>query len=515
MTPRSRIVSVGYSYRVGTVDGASGGTISGNVNITGKANIGTGNSNSGADAFVAGVYDTASGNFATVGGGKLNAATSQYTTVSGGASNIAGGYFAAVGGGHFNYARGDYSVVAGGGGSTTADSNQAGYWGTVSGGMGDIASGPWSTVGGGAYNIASGTSAGVFGGNRNRARGQFSFVGGGGGSSLADSNSAIGSYSAIGGGSGNYAPGLWATVGGGYDNTASGHRASVGGGQHNSARGEYSVVSGGGGPSRSDSNSALGQYSTIGGGLANIASGEYTTVGGGGVNNAASGFATVNGGGYNIASGGYAAVPGGSQNTAAGNYSFAAGRRAKANNQGCFVWGDATDADVSANNDNRFVARASGGVYFYSNAAMTTGSYLAAGSGTWQSVSDSTKKRNIRLVDTKSVLEKVSQLPIKQWSYKSQDPSIEHIGPMAQDFWKLFHVGDDSLTISMIDPDGIALAAIQQLQKENEQLKKELGDLRRVVEQMASKQQDSNSGKAASAAFMPKTHKESLKEIAQ
>jgi hypothetical protein len=28
MTPRSRIVSVGYAYRVGTVDGASGGTIS-------------------------------------------------------------------------------------------------------------------------------------------------------------------------------------------------------------------------------------------------------------------------------------------------------------------------------------------------------------------------------------------------------------------------------------------------------------------------------------------------------
>ena len=47
MTPRSRIVSVGYSYRVGTVDGASGGTITGDVNIVGKGNIGSGNTNPG------------------------------------------------------------------------------------------------------------------------------------------------------------------------------------------------------------------------------------------------------------------------------------------------------------------------------------------------------------------------------------------------------------------------------------------------------------------------------------
>jgi hypothetical protein len=85
-------------------------------------------------------------------------------------------------------------------------------------------------------------------------------------------------------------------------------------------------------------------------------------------------------------------------------------------------------------------------------------------------VSDSTKKRNIRLVDTKDMLSKVAALPIKQWSYKSQNAGIEHIGPMAQDFWKLFHVGDDSLSISTIDPSGIALAAIQELAKRNENL---------------------------------------------
>ena len=93
-------------------------------------------------------------------------------------------------------------------------------------------------------------------------------------------------------------------------------------------------------------------------------------------------------------------------------------------------------------------------------------------------------KRNLRLVDTKRILDNVAQLPIKQWGYKSQDPSVEHIGPMAQDFYKLFHLGVDSLSISTIDLDGITLAAIQELHKENRQLKEELIELRSMVEKM-------------------------------
>jgi hypothetical protein len=70
----------------------------------------------------------------------------------------------------------------------------------------------------------------------------------------------------------------------------------------------------------------------------------------------------------------------------------------------------------------------------------------------------------------------VSQLPIKQWSYKSQDASIEHIGPMAQDFWNAFHLGEDCLGISTIDPDGIALAAIQELAKRLASVENRLAD---------------------------------------
>jgi len=185
---------------------------------------------------------------------------------------------------------------------------------------------------------------------------------------------------------------------------------------------------------------------------------------------------------------------------------------------GAFVWADSTDVTFSSVGINTFNVRASGGTRIYTSSDLSTGVGLNAGAGAWFTISDSTKKRNLRLVDTKEVLEKVASLPIRQWSYKSQDPSIEHIGPTAQDFWKLFHLGDDSLGISTIDPDGIALAAIQELKirtDEIEQLKKELSDLRHLVEQMAAQQPERNQSKAASAVFTPNTSEQTLREIAQ
>jgi hypothetical protein len=67
---------------------------------------------------------------------------------------------------------------------------------------------------------------------------------------------------------------------------------------------------------------------------------------------------------------------------------------------------------------------------------------------------------------------------------------------MAQDFWKEFHVGDDSLGINQIDPDGVALAAIQELAKQNSRLEsqnlnleEELNQLRTQVQSLAAANQ--------------------------
>ena len=118
------------------------------------------------------------------------------------------------------------------------------------------------------------------------------------------------------------------------------------------------TISGGG------HNTASGVEATVGGGYNNTASGEDATVAGG-LNNTASGEnATVTGRSANNASGGAATVSGGDANTASGNFSFAAGRRAKAEGNGSFVWADATDADFTAAGANTFRVRATGGAEF-------------------------------------------------------------------------------------------------------------------------------------------------------
>ncbi len=484
MTPRVRLVSVGYSYRVGTVDDAAGGTIAGDVNISGKANIGSGNANTGTAAFVAGQNNAASGAYSTVGGG-VN-----------------------------NFARGQLAVVAGGGSTIVADSNSAlGVTSVVSGGAANVASGTAATVSGGGRNTASGSRATVGGGRLNRAAGDYSVVAGGGGGTSADSNLALGLASVVSGGESNRATGNWAViaggqqnsaaafaaVGGGYNNTAadytsiaggssnaasapsstigggggnstSGVGATVGGGYFNHARGDYSVISGGGGLLFSDSNSVLGSNSVIGGGSSNVIYGTHSVISGGASNCDSGSYAAVVGGFACEANGDYS-IAGGRGSRASGDYSIALGRRAAAPGNGCIVIADGVNANFSHPDtlDNTFSVRATGGVWIKTNSALTSGVVLYGGSSTWQSNSDSTLKRNIRPVSTREILNKVVAMPMNRWSYKSQDESIEHIGPMAQDFWNAFRVGGDSLRISTIDPSGVALAAIQELAKQLEE----------------------------------------------
>jgi hypothetical protein len=132
------------------------------------------------------------------------------------------------------------------------------------------------------------------------------------------------------------------------------------------------------------SNSTVGStgqswsYSTVGGGNSNTAYSNWTTVGGGYQNQAIAGGATVAGGTQNEASGLYAAVgggwsniandenatvPGGDRNEASGRCSFAAGRRAKAEDDGSFVWADySPNADFASTAANQFLIRATNGV---------------------------------------------------------------------------------------------------------------------------------------------------------
>ncbi|MFM9907870.1 MAG: tail fiber domain-containing protein [Chitinophagaceae bacterium] len=102
------------------------------------------------------------------------------------------------------------------------------------------------------------------------------------------------------------------------------------------------------------------------------------------------------------------------------------------------------------------------------------GAYLTQG-GTWTNASDVNKKEDFSILDGNELLQKISSLPITKWKYKGSDEY--HIGPMAQDFYKLFDLGTDDKGISTVDPAGIALAAIQELIKENTDLKKRIEKL--------------------------------------
>ena len=53
-------------------------------------------------------------------------------------------------------------------------------------------------------------------------------------------------------------------------------------------------------------------------------------------------------------------------------------------------------------------------------------------------------------------------LPISEWSYTTER-GVRHVGPMAQDFFAAFNVGEDDRHITSIDEDGVALAAIKAL----------------------------------------------------
>ena len=88
--------------------------VDGNLKVSGKANIGSGNTNPGTEAFVAGQNNDANGNYTTIGGGADNDVAGNYSTIAGGQNNSTGGYYNAITGGSNNRTSGLSSSIAGG-----------------------------------------------------------------------------------------------------------------------------------------------------------------------------------------------------------------------------------------------------------------------------------------------------------------------------------------------------------------------------------------------------------------
>ncbi len=453
------------------------------------------NQSDGYGSTIAGGIDNwANNDYATVAGGLRNYATGSSSAIGGGFYNVAAGYVSYIGGGDLNLAMTQNATIGGGysntitGGQLIANNTigggvfnfNSGFAATIAGGHGNQATGEWTSMGGGGFNTASNRSATVSGGEYNTASGSRATIGGGAYNVAAGSGSTIGGGGFNGSGtfSGNHASGTASTIGGGYGNiiVGDGHYGTIGGGQQN----QITATAG------TNLNIA-----TIGGGYNNRVTLGGATVSGGN-SNTASGFDSAVGGGINnTASGGASVVPGGASNLAQGNTSFAAGYRAKSYNNGCFTWADSNDFDYACTLNNAFTARATGGVYFVTgingSGGTTAGVTVPAGGNAWSALSDRNSKANLAAVDTRAVVEKLAQIPISTWNYKTQDVSIRHIGPMAQDFAAAFNVGEDDKHISTIDADGVALAAIQGLYQLTQEQKAQIAAQQKQIDELESR----------------------------
>lgn len=173
--------------------------------------------------------------------------------------------------------------------------------------------------------------------------------------------------------------------------------------------------------------------------------------------------------------------------TADGDHSFVMGQNASAAGQvGVFVFGDASTPNlVNSVGHQSFTVRASGGTVFYSSSDLSAGVSLAPGGGAWASVSDVNRKHEFIEVDGELVLERIAGMPIREWSYRAQDPAIRHLGPNAQDFHAAFGLGENDVTITTSDISGINMLAIQALEARTADLEELRDELRAARSELA------------------------------
>lgn len=231
---------------------------------------------------------------------------------------------------------------------------------------------------------------------------------------------------------------------------------SVASGTASVAMGENPAASGRASAALGFFTKASGDFSTAVGREA-VASGEAST---------ASGYATLASGAYSMAAGfgtkatAERAFAMGDNTTAAGYGSVALGAFVTAGS-GSFIFGDHSTNQVQSTGNNQFLVRAYGGIGF--NSAPNIGCDLPPGSGAWACTSSRLAKEGFEDLDGESVLGKLAGIRIQRWNYIGN--GFTHVGPTAEDFRSAFGLGESSTKIATVDADGIALRAIQALDR--------------------------------------------------
>ena len=86
-------------------------------------------------------------------------------------------------------------------------------------------------------------------------------------------------------------------------------------------------------------------------------------------------------------------------------------------------------------------------------------------------------KEHFVAIDGQEVLARLAKLPITTWNYKTDAPSVRHMGPMAQDFYAAFGLGSDERHLAPLDVNGVALVGVQALSQQVEAQATEIATL--------------------------------------
>lgn len=89
--------------------------------------------------------------------------------------------------------------------------------------------------------------------------------------------------------------------------------------------------------------------------------------------------------------------------------------------------------------------------------------------GTLSTGSSRTLKTGIEPINGTSLLAKVLSLPLYHWRYTASPAQERHVGPMAEDFRKIFQLGHDDKSLAPGDLAGVTLGAVQELARKVEE----------------------------------------------
>lgn len=167
-----------------------------------------------------------------------------------------------------------------------------------------------------------------------------------------------------------------------------------------------------------------------------------------------------------------------------GDYFYGIGMAHPGSNYGLGLYGGTGAAAPPSNTNMHVFIQNTGNVGIGTTAPaykLDVRGGTVAGAGAYVNSSWSGYKQDFQDVNPQDILEKIGKLDIKSWVYKPNwvaDDPYRHISPFGEDFYNAFGLGKDGKVITSLDVAGVGLVGIQGLQKEIEDLKLEVSDLK-------------------------------------